>query len=728
MKHFSLIIILLVYSCIAMNAHSSSLQNNDWNSEMNDSIKRQKLTQRAHTLINYYINVVSSLEQSPTIYFCESKKKEIINNLGIGQFKELPELKDILEEILNTLDQVKINEMDRELYLQVAQLKKKMQSTQALSNALSTPMSIFNVGSAGLNTVLTLARAGVDLAVAQQEHNIEMTQDMWNFERNNIVALDGLTNAVFLTAADVASNNDNIDFSEKAILRPERADEYNQLLSETDSIEFVKGLEKNTQFKDVYDYYYHLGMGYVKLGDYATAKEYFDTFLKNYDNPIFLKEPKIGMVALTRLLYEQNDLSLKEAEILINLMIGQGENQGHISDNDMAYLVASATYLNLAEKLKHNKYNIKAYECVDDGLSKMYRTGQSDVSLVAAVMENLDKMKIADESLHRDICRKILNKSQTLSVTEKTRLLFSLESNDMGDSFTKLFVLSKRNDNLIFSFDKSLKNILPLDSISLYDVYVKGDTLEIAEYLKKSKGYTKKEIKENLYRLNESNKEIKNAKDILTPPARFKYFFVKINPYRPEYCLIPGFSRDDYLLGGKFEDQMRETELMVTDKGNTATVITQELIAILDYCCEKMSDLSNLEFTVNTKHLAYNEALENYLKLKRNPIEDDLWNKAKEFGNWINPYGNPLDTKEEQDKDIEKYRAIMFKNFYTKQDNICFWGENLVHKPSCEQFASNTPYIQVVIGKYESTQIILTYNKEALKLISCRQGNNYCEF
>ena len=79
MKHFSLIIILLVYSCIAMNAHSSSLQNNDWNSEMNDSIKRQKLTQRAHTLINYYINVVSSLEQSPTIYFCESKKKEIIN-------------------------------------------------------------------------------------------------------------------------------------------------------------------------------------------------------------------------------------------------------------------------------------------------------------------------------------------------------------------------------------------------------------------------------------------------------------------------------------------------------------------------------------------------------------------------------------------------------------------------------------------------------------------------
>ena len=727
MRHFSLVIILLVYSCIAMNAHSSSLQNNDWNSEMNDSIKRQKLTQRAHTLISYYINVASSLEQSPTIHFCESKKNEIINNLKIGQFKELPELSDILDDILSTLDDVKINEMDRELYLQVAQLKKKMQSTQALSNALSTPMSIFNIGSAGLNTVLTLARAGVDLAVAQQEHNIEMTQDIWNFDRNNIKEIDGLANEVFKAARKTASYNDNIDFSENAILRPDRADDYNKLLSETDSVEFVKRLEKNIQYKDVYDYYYHLGMGYVKLGDYATAKTHFSTFLKNYDNSIFLKEPKIGMVALTRLLHEQMDLSQKDAEHLINLMIGQGENQGHISDNDMAYLVASATYLNLAEKSKNNKYNIKAYECIDDGLSKMYRTGQSDVSLVAAVMGNLDNMKIADESLHRSVCRKILNKSQSLSVTEKTRLLFSLGSNDMGESLSKLFVLSKINDNIIFSLDKSRKNILPLDSISLYDVYVKGDTLEIAEYLKKSKGYTKKEIKEGLYRLNESNNKIKNAKDILTPP-RFKYFFVKINPFRPEYCLIPGFSRDDYLLGGRYQDQMEETDLMVTDKGSTATVITEELIAILDYCCEKMSDLSNLEFTVNPKHLAYNEALEYYLKLKRSPIEDGIWNSLKEFGNWINPYGNPLDTKEEQDKDLEKYRAIMFKNFYTKQDNICFWGDNLVHKPSCEQFASNTPYIQVVIGKYEPTQIILTYTKEDLKLVSCQQGGNYHTF
>ena len=144
--------------------------------------------------------------------------------------------------------------MDRELYLQVAHLKKKMLSTQALSNALSTPMSIFDPVSGGINTILTLARAGVDLAVAQQEHDIEMKQDMWAFDRNNIVSLNGLTNAVFIAAKNAASNNDNIDFDEEAILRPKKADEYNKILAETDSIEFVKGLERNTQFKDVYDY------------------------------------------------------------------------------------------------------------------------------------------------------------------------------------------------------------------------------------------------------------------------------------------------------------------------------------------------------------------------------------------------------------------------------------------------------------------------------------------
>lgn len=725
MKHFSLVAILFVYSCIAMSAHSSSLQNHDWNTEMNDSIKRQKLTQRAHTLISYYINVASSLEQSPTIYFCESKKNEIINNLKIGQFKELPELREILDEILSTLDRVKINEMDRELYLQVAQLKKKMQSTQALSNALSTPMSIFNGPSAGLNAILTLARAGVDLAVAQQEHNIEKTQDMWDFDKKNIEALNGLTNAVFGTAVNVASNNGNIDFRENSILRPEKANAYNIILSETDPEEFVKRLERNTEFKDAYDYYYHLGMGYVRKGEYATAKRHFDTFLKNYDNSIFLKEPKIGMVALTRLLHEQNDLSLKEAEYLIDLMIGQGENQGHIADNDMAYLIASMTYLNLAEKFKHNKYNIKAYECIDDGLSKMYYSGQSDVSLVTAVMENLDNMKIADKSWHRSICRKILNRSQTLSVTEKTRLLFSLGSNDMGTNFSQLFILNngKEENNLTFSLGEGQRINLPMDSVFVYEVYVKRNTMEIGEYVKESKGYTKAEIKE----------EFRNSKDTTVQAELrdlyFKYFFVKINPYRSEYCLIPDFNHEDYLLGGKFEENMREVELLVKDIQTQSTKETPALQAILKFCMENMSDISKLEYTANSKFIEYHDALDNYIRTKQKPLRDSRW----EYADKINPWSKAVDggffyTKKDQEKDLEKYNKIMSDNFYTQTNNIFFWGDNLVYKPSHDNLEKDNQYIQVVIGKYEPTQIILTYKKDDLKLMSCQQGNNYYKF
>ena len=82
----------------------------------------------------------------------------------------------------------------------------------------------------------------------------------------------------------------------------------------------------------------------------------------------------------------------------------------------------------------------------------------------------------------------------------------------------------------------------------------------------------------------------------------------------------------------------------------------------------------------------------------------------------------------EQEKDLEKYNKIMSDNFYTQTNNIFFWGDNLVYKPSYDNLEKGSQYIQIVIGKSAPTQIILTYTKKDLQLISCQQGDNYYKF
>lgn len=721
MKHLSLFIFLFVGSCIILNANPSS-KTIELSEVNTDSIEKEKLTQRAIALINYYTNIASSLEQSPTIEFCESQKKEILNNLKICQYQGVPELAGILQKINDALDEVKINEMDREVYMQVAALKRKNQSLQAVSNALSTPMSVIDPVSGGINAILTLARAGVDLAVAKREQEIEEKQEMWAYDKNNIQNINGLTNSVYKTAIETANFNENINrIPETAFLKPDVANEYNAILSITDPADLVSSLTVNTNFNKVFDYYYHLGMGYVEMGEYEKAKVHFETFLKQHDNTIFVKDPKIGMVALSRLLHEQEDLTKKGAEQLIDLMIGKNKDMGHIASNDMAYLVASMTYLNLAERFKDSSYKIKAYDCIFQGLDKMYNNGLNDASLVVAVLGSLDKIKSADIGTHQKICRRILNNSKCLSSTDKVALLFSLEGKEMPASLMQMFTLNRGGNNLFFSLNVGQRFSLSMDSVYVYDICIKKDSaIEIGEYTRILNGMSKKMIKEDFRSKNPNNKEALTDK-------RFKYFFTKINPYdaNSDYCLMPGFNKEQYLIGGKYEDKMnaKGVELIVTEKTNFASIVTDDLKEILEYCENNMSDFSKLECTENANYSSYMRALEDYIKTKQKPLRDSRY----EWIDWA-PGVPDFYTTSDQQEDLEKYTKIMSDNFYTQTNNIFFWGDNLVYKPSYDNLEKGSQYIQVVIGKCEPSQIILTYTKTDLKLVSCQQGNNCCEF
>ena len=101
------------------------------------------------------------------------------------------------------------------------------------------------------------------------------------------------------------------------------------------------------------------------------------------------------------------------------------------------------------------------------------RFRQNDASLVVAVLGSLDKIKSADISTHKKICRRILNNSKCLSSTDKVALLFSLEGKEMPASLKQMFTLNRGGNNLFFSLNVGQRFSLSMDSVYVYDIYIK---------------------------------------------------------------------------------------------------------------------------------------------------------------------------------------------------------------------------------------------------------------
>ena len=85
-------------------------------------------------------------------------------------------------------------------------------------------------------------------------------------------------------------------------------------------------------------------------------------------------------------------------------MIGK---QGHIRNNDIAYVVASMSYMNLANKCSSenlkNEYKAQAYGYILKGLSNIYSAEKDDLNLVDVIINDLDDIKQVSPKLHKDM-------------------------------------------------------------------------------------------------------------------------------------------------------------------------------------------------------------------------------------------------------------------------------------------------------------------------------------
>ena len=273
MKKIGIFVLLLASNVLAICAKDST--NVYSRTVSQDNINKVELTNRAIDLTNYILSTLESLKLSPTEEFCVDKKKEIMNALNLNIYTDLKDFHLIVTEVNSKLSDIKLNEMDKSMYMRVAKLKEKNLRTQSLGKALSTPMTVFSNPSMGINALLTLARAGVELAAAKNELKINNEESLWALNKANEQYINEASDFAYTHLSGAYSFNNKISYDKNAILTPELAKQYANIISYDDPHSIISGL-RNSHFSNVYDYYYHLGMAYAQIeGEYNKAKECF---------------------------------------------------------------------------------------------------------------------------------------------------------------------------------------------------------------------------------------------------------------------------------------------------------------------------------------------------------------------------------------------------------------------------------------------------------------------
>lgn len=293
--------------------------------------------------MNYCITTLTNIVHNKSMTVLEHESDQLINNLTMEQIIGLYEINDFRIELLDAVSRFEITEEERALLRRIQSIKRDNMKWAALSNALDPTMLLTGNAGPGMGyqlafqTLLTAARSAVEYKTMQGEQNIEELRAMWDLRKEDMNTI----NDVRKTALSIVfSLYNKYHLSENDRLTEATANLFSDYISEPDAAKRVRLLEDHRKtYEQIAEYYYHLGMGYVDLGEYDKAKPNFVTYLNMYNKaPILRYDEKSGCIALTRLSYEKN-LSNIERERLINIALK------NLPSNSAAILQCAMVYL-----------------------------------------------------------------------------------------------------------------------------------------------------------------------------------------------------------------------------------------------------------------------------------------------------------------------------------------------------------------------------------------------
>lgn len=293
--------------------------------------------------MNYCITTLTNIVHNKSMTVLEHESDQLLNNLTMEQIIGLYEINDFRIELLDAVSRFEITEEERALLRRLQAIKRDNMKWAAISNALNPTMLLTGNAGPGMGyqlafqTLLTTARSAVEYKTMQGEQNIEELRAMWDLRKEDLNTI----NDVRKTALSIVfSLYNKYHLSENDRLTEATANLFSNYISDPDAAKRVRLLEDHRKtYEQIAEYYYHLGMGYVDLGQYDKAKPNFVAYLNMYKKaPILRYDEKSGCIALTRLSYEKN-LSNKEKEQLINIALQ------NLPSNSAAVLQCAMVYL-----------------------------------------------------------------------------------------------------------------------------------------------------------------------------------------------------------------------------------------------------------------------------------------------------------------------------------------------------------------------------------------------
>lgn len=293
--------------------------------------------------MNYCITTLTNIVHNKSMTVLEHESDQLLNNLTMEQIIGLYEINDFRIELLDAVSRFEITEEERALLRRLQSIKRDNMKWAAISNALNPTMLLTGNAGPGMGyqlafqTLLTTARSAVEYKTMQGEQNIEELRAMWDLRKEDLNTI----NDVRKTALSIVfSLYNKYHLSENDRLTEATANLFSNYISDPDAAKRVRLLEDHRKtYEQIAEYYYHLGMGYVDLGQYDKAKPNFVAYLNMYKKaPILRYDEKRGCIALTRLSYEKN-LSNKEKEQLINIALQ------NLPSNSAAVLQCAMVYL-----------------------------------------------------------------------------------------------------------------------------------------------------------------------------------------------------------------------------------------------------------------------------------------------------------------------------------------------------------------------------------------------
>ena len=440
MKSFLSIVLLILSSLVCVNARNIDAHNPN----------QQELV---IAQMNYCINSLTNIIENNSIEVLDHELNQLLNNLTMKELVGLDEVARFRISLLQNINSLQITNEERELLKRIQFKNRKLKKWDAISNALNGVLFILPGNSGSVSTkavaiqtaslaLFTAARTAIEYKRTGIQSDIEEMRQMWELRKSDLNTFTAQRKSALEL---VISLFQKYNLDEKDRLTEESCKRFNEIITTNDPHMRIRRLndEKNSYSK-MMDFYYHLGMAYIDVNDYKTAKPLFLKYLQMYKNaPIFRYDEKSGCIALAMLSFDK-ELSNSKREELIKSALENLPNNG-------AALVQCAIH----RMAQQNRIN-DAYNLLRMGID---RTSISDKDLIIdttiTLLENIKKYP----SVYKDICTAIEG-CNDISLTSYVSYLIS--SNQLT-RLSELFIFLDRKPEENFSLKKYLNQFTKLN-------------------------------------------------------------------------------------------------------------------------------------------------------------------------------------------------------------------------------------------------------------------------